>query len=233
MTWVKICGTTNLEDALAAVDAGADALGFVFYEKSPRRIDPETVRQIVRELPPTVEKVGVFAGESVESAVEIADGAGLTAVQIHLQPPAALSGQNAGLRAVCSSRVSKIYPAVPASWFLGEGPVSADLASFTENRPDRLFDTIFLDSGTAQQPGGTGRTFDWEKAATLVQNMSKSVRVVVAGGLTSSNVAEAMRMLRAWGVDVASGVEKEPGRKDREKIRAFVAEVRKADRKNT
>jgi phosphoribosylanthranilate isomerase len=229
MTWVKICGTTNLEDALMAVDAGADALGFVFYEQSPRYVEPEVAQKIVAHLPSGVEKVGVFVHHAADRAMQIAERCGLTALQFQLQPlPMAAPPASTELRAVAGGRW-KTYLALPASWFLGDAPVRADLASFTTPRPERPFDTIFLDSGTPQQPGGTGVTFDWAKAAPLVATMRECVKVVIAGGLTSTNVAEAMRILHPWGVDVASGVEARPGKKDPEKVRAFVAAVRTAE----
>jgi phosphoribosylanthranilate isomerase len=231
MAWIKICGTTNLEDALTAVKAGADALGFVFYEKSPRKIDPETAREIVAKLPERVEKVGVFVSESAGDWSEIAELCGLTAVQFHLHTHSlAQLGQDTGLSAVCSSRPKKIYLALPAAWFLDEGLVRADLSSFIARRPERPFGAIFLDSGTVHQPGGTGKAFDWARAANLVDEMSKGVNVVIAGGLNPGNVAEAIHLLKPWGVDVASGVEASPGKKDPEKIRAFVAAVRTAEK---
>jgi phosphoribosylanthranilate isomerase len=231
MTWIKICGTTNLEDALTAVEAGADALGFVFYEKSPRKIDPEAAREIVAELPARVEKVGVFVSETAGDWSEIAELCGLTAAQVHLQTHSlAQLGQDAGLSAVCSSPPQKIYLALPAAWLLDQDLARADLSSFIARSPERPFGTIFLDSGTARQPGGTGRAFDWARARTLVDEMSKGVNVVIAGGLNPGNVTEAIHLLKPWGVDVASGVETSPGKKDPEKIRAFVAAVRTAEK---
>ena len=233
MTWVKICGMTNLEDALTAVEAGADALGFVFYEKSPRRIDAATAREIVAKLPEKIEKVGVFVLKDAEQASQIAEYAGLTGLQVHLQPHVpAEADQGGGRKAVCRERSSKVYLALPAGWLLGDGPVNANLASFIERTPDRPLDTILLDSGTRDLPGGTGKAFDWKRAAPLVEKMSASVNVVVAGGLTPGNVAEAIEILKPWGVDVSSGVEARPGKKDPEKVRAFVDAVRRADDHN-
>src|SRR5208337_4508582 len=140
MTWIKICGITNLEDALTAVEAGADALGFVFYEMSPRKVDVETAREIVEKLPASVEKVGVFAGDSVGRWPDIASSCDLTAVQIPLQgyaPPRA----DGKLIAVSPSRPRKVYLVLPAAWLI-EGQFRLD---FREP-----FDAIFLDSGTAQ-----------------------------------------------------------------------------------
>ncbi len=229
MTWIKICGITNVEDALMAVEAGADALGFVFYEKSPRKIDPGTVRQIVAELPSHVEKVGVFVHRGADQATRIAEESGLTALQVHLQASdPEISLANTPLVAVASSRRRKLFLVLPATWAMGEGPVALNLSSFVERRPERPFDTIFLDSGTPEQPGGTGKPFEWARAAPVVEEMRKSVNVVIAGGLTPANVAEAIRILKPWGVDVASGVEASPGKKDSEKVRAFVAAARSA-----
>jgi phosphoribosylanthranilate isomerase len=219
MTWVKICGTTNLEDALMAVDAGADALGFVFYEKSPRKIDPQIARQIVAKLPPNVEKVGVFVEEEPEHVAEIARCAGLTALQLH-----AIGFAKGRVGEGWCFGVGKIYLAFPAGLFLDQG-----VQWFGAEQRPSVISGIFLDSGTPHQPGGTGRAFDWAKAAPLVATMKESVKVVIAGGLTSTNVAEAIRTLHPWGVDVASGVEAKPGKKDPEKVRAFVAAVRTAE----
>ena len=227
MTWIKICGITNLEDAKIAIDAGADALGFIFYDKSPRKTDPETVRRIVADLPAQVEKVGVFVLQDSESAAQIAEHAGLTSLQIHVRLPLRLEpSQNHELGAVAAARPQKFYLAMPAAWFLGEGAVTANLSSLIEKRAERLFDTILLDSGTPDQPGGTGKTFDWEKAAPRFEQMSRGINVIVAGGLNPANVADAIRILKPWGVDVASGVEARPGKKDPEKVRAFVRAVR-------
>jgi phosphoribosylanthranilate isomerase len=222
MTWIKICGITNLEDALAAVDAGADALGFVFYEKSPRKIGVEAARDIVKKLPSSIEKVGVFAGDSVGCWPDIAGSCDLTAVQIPLcgYAPPRSDGE---LAAVSPSRPRRVYLALPAAWLI-EGQFRLDLRE--------PFDTIFLDSSTTQHPGGTGQVFDWAKAAPLLEKMCKGINVVVAGGLDPDNVATAMRILKPWGVDVTSGVEAKPGTKDSEKVRAFIAAVRREDKRS-
>lgn len=227
MTWVKICGITNLEDALTAVDGGADALGFVFYEKSPRRVGRETVRQILRELPNGIEKIGVFVDPLAEKMCEAVHSLDLTGVQMLMTwPPKPSSGMSA---AVGVPRTTKAYWAMPAGPLIENG-------QWIENKfpahISQLISGIFLDSGAAQQPGGTGRVFDWVKAAPLVQQMSKSVKVIVAGGLTPSNVAEAMHILQPWGVDVSSGVEASAGKKDPDKVRAFITAVRQEDAKH-
>ncbi|PYX64095.1 MAG: N-(5'-phosphoribosyl)anthranilate isomerase [Acidobacteria bacterium] len=226
MTWVKICGTTNLEDALTAVDAGADALGFIFYEKSPRRIDPETASGIVFQLPPKVEKVGVFVNESPARMIEIGRRAGLTAFQVHSGALATKTDPQAGWYPGPGIR---IYLALPAAPFFEQNiqwvPSGRGLADPVEG-----IAAIFLDSGTEQRPGGTGATFDWEKAAPVIASMSQDTHVVVAGGLNPSNVCDAIRILHPWGVDVASGVEARPGKKDPKKVREFVQAVRRAEK---
>ena len=219
MTWIKICGMTNAEDALAAADAGADALGFVFYKQSPRNIDPEKVRAIVAQLPPRVEKVGVFVNESAEHVANIADRAQLTALQLHFNS----SFANQGLQG-WSPGNRKVYLALPAALFLDAGAQWG-----VSNQRSITFDAIFLDSGTAEQPGGTGKAFDWQKAALLVEAMAKTAKVVVAGGLNPVNVGEAIRILKPWGVDVVSGVEANPGKKDPKKVQAFIAAVRRSE----
>jgi phosphoribosylanthranilate isomerase len=240
MTWIKICGTTNLEDAKLAVEAGADALGFVFYEKSPRNINPELAREIVEQLPEHVEKVGVFFGQSEFNAFDIVGRAGLTAIQHYLAGNESTS--EGPLRTIASSREKpvRLYVTLPATWILADEARVEGLshgfqhwddgmpAETREQIPRDLF-TFFLDSGEAGQPGGTGKVFDWRKAVPLVQKMQKKVRVVVAGGLRPDNVGEAIAILQPFGVDVVSGVEVRPGKKDPQKVQAFVQAVRKAD----
>jgi phosphoribosylanthranilate isomerase len=219
MTWVKICGMTNLEDALVAVDAGADAVGFVFYEKSPRCVTVETAREIVRKLPGRIEKVGVFVNERPERVSAMADDAGLTAVQFHgdeYQDPERYSVGG------------KVFFSMPVLETLRE--LHGAIGSFTFPKFPKS-SAILLDSGTQDLRGGTGKTFAWGEARWLVQGLTRMHPVVIAGGLTPLNVASATAFLRPWGVDVASGVEARPGKKDPEKVRAFVNAVREMDRK--
>jgi len=226
MTWVKICGITNLEDALEVVDAGADALGFVFYEKSPRNIDPEAARGIVSKLPRKVERVGVFVSGCDDHIPNIIEQVGLTGIQLHLDM--SLSGDHMppGLK---SSDI-KQYLALPVRYFFDK---RGRFDSFTMSRHDettKWASAFFLDSGTSQVPGGTGRTFDWRKAVPIAEAIKRSgSNLVVAGGLTPDNVGEAIRILEPWGVDVSSGVEAKPGKKDPGKVRDFVAAVRQAE----
>lgn len=233
MTWVKICGITNLEDALTAVDAGADALGFVFYEKSPRRVAADTVREIVATLPAAIEKVGVFVYDPGESPASIAESCGLTAVQIHLRLPLSVpAAPNTPLRAVASGKPARVYLALPVSWFHGDRSVKTIAASFAGPGPFPGLEAILLDSGNAEQPGGTGKPFDWQQMSSVVDEMRTNRKVVVAGGLTPNNVGEAIRILKPWGVDVSSGVEARPGRKDPERVRAFIKAVRDLESRN-
>ncbi|MFZ0294271.1 MAG: phosphoribosylanthranilate isomerase [Candidatus Sulfotelmatobacter sp.] len=228
MTWVKICGMTNLEDALTAVDAGADAVGFVFYEKSPRNISVEAAREIVKKLPEGVEKVGVFAGASIENAAMAGLRAGLDALQVYLfsylNSAAGVSLQSKAM----GSAGLKVYPALPVAVFLGAG--SKNVAGFVRDRPVGVFDTLILDSGSSRlQPGGTGKAFSWQEAASAVESLSRYQRIVIAGGLTPENVNRAMDILNPGGVDVSSGVEARPGKKDPAKVRAFVKAAKAAD----
>jgi len=223
MTWVKICGMTNLEDALTVADAGADAVGFVFYEKSPRNISVEAAREIVEKLPKGVEKVGVFVNQSAQELADISDRVGLSAVQVYL-----LDSDGARFCAdVLPNKKRRTFLAIP-----GERVTSREAfeISFSRESLSRT-SALFLDSGNRQQPGGTGKSFDWRSAADTVKAISEIIPIVIAGGLSTQNVGEAIDVLNPWGVDVASGVEARPGKKDPEKVRAFVKAVRKADRK--
>jgi len=243
MTWVKICGMTNLEDALVAVEAGADAVGFVFYEKSPRCVSVEAAREIVAKLPDSVEKVGVFVGDSATDWVQVVLSTGMTAVQhyLPLEPDVQTHAAKALERDVFP-KTPKFFVALPIALFLESGAPIDELARDFEHLredfpgrapfPDGVLDTFFLDSGGLQMPGGAGKTFDWEKAVPIAEGMRRGgAKPVVAGGLTPTNVAKAMEILKPWGVDVASGVEERPGKKDPEKVRAFVSAVRQKDRK--
>ena len=227
MTWVKICGITNLEDALTAVDAGADALGFVFYEKSPRKIKPEIVREIVAALPARVEKVGVFVDDSSEHVMEIVERASLTAVQLYEKDCA----EAVGMPPSTTKDRPKIIFVVPGDQFASSGGIHLESGTWLISKRfrDGLF-ALLLDSSSDAQPGGTGRRFDWIRVRGVAQGMNSICPTIVAGGLDASNVGVAMTLLHPWGVDVSSGVEASPGKKDPEKVRAFVAAVRAAEK---
>ncbi len=218
MTWVKICGITNLEDARVAVEAGADALGFVFHPTSPRYVDPATAKRIIDELPRQIEKIGVFVDQAPKSLAGVAHHIGLTGLQLHLE----LSRIRQESKSLAPLNGIKQYVALGVHGMVrSEFPASLGMP----------VDGIFLDSGTPLEPGGTGKVFDWEQSRSLVRRMRQMANVVIAGGLTPVNVGEAMRILEPWGVDVASGVEARPGKKDPEKVRAFITVVRNTDRK--
>jgi len=229
MTWVKICGITNLEDALTALDAGADAIGFVFYEKSPRKVTGEQARRIIEKLPPNVETVGVFVLGSNANIAEIAGQANLTSVQLH--SPGKATGQLSGpISFPDISSSCRHYLAVSANDFFDQEHADFAVPKNGSNIAEWIH-AVFLDSGTVQQPGGTGKVFDWHKTVATAERIQRSgLRLVVAGGLTPKNVTEAMRTLKPWGVDVSSGVEASPGKKDPEKVRAFIAAVKQANK---
>jgi len=227
MTWIKICGITNLEDGLAAVEAGADALGFVFYKKSPRYVDAEAARAIATKLPKNVEKVGVFVDETWDNIQATVTRAGLTGIQIHAS---GLRKEDTKPGAKPSS--AKRYMVLRVFDFLdGQGRFDGFAMSINNTKTAPTISAVFLDSGTTRQPGGTGRTFDWERAGHVAEVIKRAgVPLVVAGGLTPANVTEAIRTLEPWGVDVSSGVEASPGKKDREKVQAFIAAVRQIEK---
>jgi phosphoribosylanthranilate isomerase len=215
MTWIKICGNTNLDDALAAVSAGADALGFIFAP-SPRRVSPKEAKRIVAELPREVEKIGVFVNQSTEIIRSTIETVGLTGVQLHGDEDADFIRD---LHSQLESRA--MYRAAPMN-MLPQNGRAADLLAYVEAGCDGLL----LDSGDSARRGGTGRSFAWDEAAPLVQLLARKTRVIVAGGLTVANVAKAIETFRPFGVDVVSGVEREPGKKDEAKLRAFMEAAR-------
>lgn len=219
MTWIKICGITNLEDAQVAVDAGADALGFVFYEKSPRNIRPQTAGEIVAQVPAGIEKVGVLANQTEDSICALAGSVGLTAVQMHgndEDPHVAdlVVRQCSGMKVIAAISIHQ-YPE-PEAWAMMWEPNSLH--------------AFLVDSANASQIGGTGEAFAWEHSRKSLEVIKTLGQLIIAGGLTPDNVTEAMRILRPWGVDVSSGVEVRPGKKDPEKVRAFIKAVRAADK---
>ncbi len=229
MTWVKICGITNLEDALVAVNAGADAIGFVFYEKSPRFVSVETAREIVARLPEGVEKIGVFVGKTAAAVSETIGYAELTVAQIYFDPEISTFNDE-----FLENIPGHAIAAIRASHFLTGNTDDPDvIAGFrVSNRfRDRVI-ALLLDSGNADHPGGSGKRFDWDAVAAVRELLHRhGLRLVVAGGLEPHNVQNATRILRPWGVDVASGVEARLGKKDPEKVRAFVRAVREYDAK--
>src|SRR5574337_195477 len=204
MIRIKICGITSREDALAAVEAGADALGFIFVEGTPRYVEPEAAAAIAALMPPFVATVGVFIDRTPEEIEQIVRGSGLSLAQLHGQES---PGTCAHLR----------VPFIKAIRVRGEQDLEA-LHIYPQAR------AFLLDTYVADRPGGTGRTFPWEIAAKA----ARQTRVILSGGLTPDNVALAVTQVRPYGIDVCSGVEASPGRKDHHKVRELIEQARKA-----
>jgi phosphoribosylanthranilate isomerase len=199
--FVKVCGITSEEDALLAVAMGADAVGFVFAP-SPRQIAPQKAADIVKRLPAEIVTVGVFRDETRQRVIDIAHTARLRAVQLHGRESSADSHW-------IRQRVSLIIKAFAA------GDPQLDQAD------EYAADAFLVDSATP----GSGEVFDW----SLAEGAPSNRRIILAGGLTPENVGDAIRVVRPWGVDVSSGVESAPGRKDARKIRAFVEAAKAAE----
>ena len=213
--WIKICGNTVLEDALLASDAGADAVGFVFAP-SPRRVTPEQVALITPHLPATLEKIGVFVDASFEKIEATVLGSGLTGVQLHFDAAPALPAK---LRA-------RFGPALRILQVIHFG--DRDSETTAAPMPDPNVDAILIDTRTATAVGGTGQSFDWALASKTLFQSAERFKLVAAGGLSPENVAEAITTLHPWGVDVVSGVEASPGRKEPAKVQAFIANAKAA-----
>jgi phosphoribosylanthranilate isomerase len=214
--WIKICANTSLADAQLAAEAGTDAVGFVFAP-SPRRVTAEQAAQIVPELPAALEKIGVFVDAGFEEIAATVEAAGLTGVQLHFDAPAALTAQ---LRKRFGAKL-RILGVVHFDARAGKR-----VAAIAR---DEHIDALLVDSRTASAVGGTGVAFDWNAARGLIFDADGPMKFIAAGGLTPENVAEAIATLRPWGVDVVSGVESAPGRKDSAKVRAFIDRARAAE----
>ncbi|MGA9668224.1 MAG: phosphoribosylanthranilate isomerase [Terracidiphilus sp.] len=220
--WIKICGSTSLEDAQLAAEAGADAVGFVFAP-SPRRVSAAQVAAIVPHLPPTLEKIGVFVNAGLDEIYSAVTVCGLTGVQLHSEAGPGVPGR---LRERMGSEL-RILRVV----HFGTETVDVVAEQIAQHTRNRDVDGVLVDSLTPVAVGGTGVTFDWENAREIFRrNAEARKRLIAAGGLNPENVSEAIVTLRPWGVDVASGVEAAPGRKDPDKVRGFVARARAADR---
>jgi phosphoribosylanthranilate isomerase len=212
-TWIKFCGTTSLADALASVEAGADALGFIFAP-SKRQVTPDSAREIIKDLPIHIERIGIFMDESLNAIRTIAEETGLTGVQLHGSESTELVAQ------LKTAPVAQGHPRVIKTVIMN-GNFHLHLEKFvTASSPP---DAILLDSGA-----GTGRTFEWRGVRSFLTGTE--MKFIVAGGLNPENVGTAMRMFHPYGVDVVSGVESAPGKKDPEKLKAFVAAVRNAEK---
>ena len=221
--WIKICANTNLDDAQLAVDLGADALGFVFAP-STRQVTAADVARISPHLPPSVERVGVFYTQSADEIAGIATEAGLTAVQLH-------GGVNPALTAELNERFEGGLGIIQTvHWHVDQGGASAAAVSrqLEEIEAGGIVDRVLVDSRVGQAGGGTGISFNWDEARTVFAAANDRLRLIVAGGLRPDNVGEAIRRLNPWGVDVASGVEAQPGRKDHQRLAAFIKNVRES-----
>ena len=216
MTWVKVCGTTDLHDAQLAVAAGAEALGFIFAP-SLRRIELADATEIITQLPNGIEKIGVFVNETPAHVAEVTQRVGLSGVQLHGDEPAE---QMPEFRRTLGER--KIIKTLQARDILNTG--QERLAKYL-SAPDSI-DAILLDSGSAQQRGGTGIPFAWEEIVPLAAAIREAMPLIIAGGLNAENISQALRLFAPWGVDVVSGVEREPGKKDEARLLEFVAAVR-------
>ena len=211
--WIKICGNTSLEDARLAAEAGADAIGFVFAP-SKRRVTVEQVQAIAPQLPAQVEKIGIFVDAGFEEIAAAVEACGLTGMQLHFDAPPALAARlrrrfGAGVRILGVVRFG--------------GGQEIETGIFAEPS----LDAVLVDSCTPAAAGGTGIAYDWSTARYTLFQKLEGRKAIAAGGLNPENVAEAIRLLRPWGVDVASGVEISPGRKDPARVRAFIAAARK------
>jgi phosphoribosylanthranilate isomerase len=204
-TQIKICGITNAEDAKAAVEAGADALGFVLFRDSPRYVDADVVRRIVAGLPPFVLPVGVFVNEEAKKVRDLMDHCGLALAQLHGDETAAY----------CETLARPVLKALRLTH-------PNDCLAMAEYKGRARVRGFVVDAYSESAYGGTGRTADWGLAADVARN----AMILLAGGLTPENVGEAIRAVRPYGVDVSSGVETGPGKKDHEQIRAFIRSVK-------
>jgi phosphoribosylanthranilate isomerase len=200
--FLKVCGITSLADALHAVEHGATAIGFVFWPRSPRFIDPHDAAEIVAELPDDTTTVGVFVNEPVEGIRSIVAKTGIVAVQLHGDEPPEYAHAIG-------------HPILRATTVQDAADVSGAWPEST---------TLLVDAVDPVRRGGTGQTVDWSRAAALARLRP----IVLAGGLTPDNVADAVATVRPYGVDVSSGVEAAPGVKDHDKVAQFLANARSA-----
>jgi len=208
MVRVKICGITKLEDARLAVELGAYAIGLNFYSQSPRSITPAAAADLIDRLPPLVTTVGVFVNWDAEPIVVLSRALRLSAAQLHGdESPSLVDTVTEHVQVIKALRIGQGTPPPPYAKY-------------------RSAAGLLIDAAQPGQFGGTGTTANWHLARTVAQ----SHRVILAGGLSPENVGEAIRVVRPYAVDVASGVESRPGRKDPAKLRAFFDEVARANR---
>ncbi len=236
--WIKICANTTVEDALAAAELGADAVGFVFAT-SPRRVSAAHVGRIAAELPDAVERVGVFAGSTIEEIRAIVDEARLHAVQLH-------DAFDPTFSRLLRTRLPRNVSIIQTLHWMVSAEKAATIANLTRIQAEMAAiagalgepqhgdqpvadDRVLLDAKVGAVSGGLGVSFDWEHARAL-SVVEPTLRTIVAGGLAPDNVSHAIHMLQPWGVDVASGVEAKPGVKDYGRLRTFIEQARGAVR---
>ena len=208
MVRVKICGVTKLEDAKLAAELGAHAIGLNFYPESPRCLSPAAAAELVRRFPPFVTPVGVFVNWAAETVLALSQALGLSAAQLHGdEPPQVVE------------RLARHLPVIKALR-IAQGSPAPEFFRY------RAASAFLLDSAVSSHYGGTGVTGNWHAARAAAQTQ----RIILAGGLTPENVGEAIRIVRPYAVDVTSGVETRPGKKDPGKLRTFFEEVARASR---
>ena len=202
MTKVKICGIKNLEDAIFAADYGTDAIGFVFA-KSIRKVSKEKARAIVRKLPPFVTTVGLFVNETAEDIEAACRFCGLDAIQLHGNEPPNILNKLKDFKTIKAFRIQN----------------EKDINPIKKYKPN----AILLDGYSENKMGGTGTSFDWK----IVKKLKTSIPIIVAGGLTHLKVSRAIKIIKPYGVDVSSGVESAPGKKDKKLIKQFIDAVKR------
>ena len=217
--WIKICGNTSLADARLAVEAGADAVGFVLAP-SPRQVSVAETASICSHLPDKIERIGVFVDAGLEEIYAAVRACGLSGVQLHFDAAADFPAR---LR----ERLGTWVRILRVVHFDTQQTERAS-QQVAEHAWNLHLDGVLVDSRTATAVGGTGVAFDWGEARRTIFSDMGTLRLIAAGGLNPNNVAEAISTLQPWGVDVVSGVESAPGRKDGYKVREFVARARAA-----
>lgn len=209
MTWIKICGITNLLDAQQAVSLGADALGFIFAE-SKRRINPQAAKEIIGLLPEQVEKIGVFFNEEPREVENVAKFCGLTGLQFHGSETPKYCKAFVHYKVIKAFRIYKHIDWEKIIPYAASGAV----------------DRILLDTYVKGVPGGTGKTFPWRLVSHLRKNLSQDLPIIVAGGINPLNVLQAIKEAKPFGIDVGSGVERQAGVKDHEKLKQLIHQVK-------
>jgi phosphoribosylanthranilate isomerase len=222
--WIKICANTNLDDAQLAAELGADAVGFVFAP-SPRQVTAADVSRITPHLPESIECVGVFPSLEAQQIAGIAQECGLNTVQLHGEVSFELMRQ---LDEIFNGQVKLIQT---LHWQVDANAANAAVVAeqLRQIDADGLAARVLIDAKVGPNLGGTGVSFDWDAARATLAEAGARLKLIVAGGLRAENVGDAIRRLKPWGVDVASGVEQSPGRKSPEKLAAFIQAARNPD----